>query len=81
MRRGIGFLSCPRCSSYGGLVGTPLKRKLVDDKGTGRCPKCKVDYDMEIAEFKIGDPCPRCNEIINQKKRSIWWCPKCQEER
>ena len=78
-KRRLGFRMCSIHSI--GLVGTPLKREFIDEEGNGRCPNCKLELKLEIAEIKIGDICPKCKEAkIKQKKRVIEYCPKCREE-
>lgn len=75
----LGFVSCPNCSKFGGLIGEPLKRKYKNVEGEGRCPKCKETYLIKEMDepHKSKKICPKCGTKFKPVKTWFWVCEKC----
>lgn len=58
----FGFRGCSVHSPFGGLVSEPLRKRFVPEPNSGRCSFCKHEFDMTIAEMKIGDVCKGCKK-------------------
>ncbi len=72
------------CSIHniGGLAGTVLKRKFVNDPDAGRCSFCKSEFYIPEADMKVGDVCKKCKTgIIKPIKIGVEYCPDCEGER
>ena len=81
----MSYCSNKECNPMSPLLLTvKLKRVCLKEKSVGRCPKCKLEFDIDVLtdgkqkEFEERElQCPKCGEDLKHKRRFYLKCPKC----
>jgi Zn-finger nucleic acid-binding protein len=65
------------------LTVVKLKRVQTLDFKTGKCPKCKARFDIEVmtdgnhTDVQQGDVCSKCKVQLQPQEQFYLECPKC----